>query len=82
MAAQFFQFFLGTPRRLLSTLAGLAILFGLFFPEIVGNAIRALLTAVFCAVAPFIQPVLVLMVVIIGLGVILRGVWRPRGGGR
>lgn len=73
------RFFVGTPRRFLTTAGVLVIIFGLFEPQVVGDAVRNLLTALFNAVMPFVQPVLILGFIILGLGVMIRNVWRKGG---
>jgi hypothetical protein len=77
-----FSFFAGTPQRFLGTVAGLAALYGLFNPDGVGQAVHALLQVLLLAIAPFMEPLLTLGVIIIGFSIALRGLWRrPRGGG-
>jgi hypothetical protein len=76
------RFFFGTPQRFLGTLAGLAATYGLFQPDAVGSAIQALLQAVLMAIAPFLEPLMTLAVIVLGFGIAFRGVFRrPRGGG-
>ncbi|MGH7175468.1 MAG: hypothetical protein ACREGR_03875 [Minisyncoccia bacterium] len=70
------RFFIGTPRRFLATCGGLIVIFGLIAPQAMGEAVRALLVALAQAVAPFIQPLLTLGIIFIGLGFALRGVWK------
>jgi len=82
MNNQWFLFFLGTPRRFLATLAGCGFLFGLVFPEILGNALHALLENVLRAVGPFVEPIMVLCIMAIGFGIMLRAVFPRRGGRR
>jgi len=77
-----FRFFLGTPRRFLTTAGGAAIIFGFFRPDLVAGAVSGLLTALMGAIAPLIQPIMTLMIVFIGLGVILRSVWPRKKGGK
>jgi len=78
---QWFRFFLGTPQRFLATLGALTVIYGLIFPQVVGRAVSNLLTELFGAVAPFVQPVLTLMVVLIGVGIMVRKVWHSGGKG-
>ena len=77
--AAWFRFFLGTPRRFLLTFLGLATIYGLFRPELVASAVGNLLAALINVLTPFVQPVLALGVAFIGLGIILRLVWRKGG---
>jgi hypothetical protein len=69
------QFFVGTPQRLLSTVAGMAMVYGYFYPQVVADHIHSLLVALFTVIEPLIQPVLTLMLVTLGLGVLVRRVW-------
>jgi len=72
------RFFVGSPQRFLITLAGLAFIFGLFRPDLIQQAIYNLFNAVLAAVMPFVAPLLTLGIVCVGLGLILRGVWRRK----
>ncbi|MCX6786370.1 MAG: hypothetical protein NTU85_00920 [Candidatus Kaiserbacteria bacterium] len=69
------RFFLGTPRRLLATLGGFTFFYGLAFPQKLGAALNEL----FYALEPLFKAALLLGVVFIGLGVMLKGVWRKGG---
>ncbi len=73
---QWIRFFIGTPQRFLGTLGGLTVMFGLFFPRVVGSAVHDLIAALMEAIAPFVQPLLTLGVICLGLGILLRAVFR------
>ena len=74
------RFFVGTPQRLLLTLGGLTLIFGLFNPEMFGRAVNRLLTNLLIAVAPLEQPLLTLAIIMFAIWVIWRGTFgRPRG---
>lgn len=75
-------FFLGTPQRFLTTVCGITLILGLFNPDKVERALYGLLQAISNAIAPFIEPVLTLAFMAIGIGLILRSVWRKGGGGK
>ena len=79
-----FSFFLGTPRRFLSTLAVVGLVFGIFFPEIAVGGLKTLVFGVWNEVlAPLVQTVFpfvaTVAVMYLGFRMILRGV---SGGGR
>jgi hypothetical protein len=77
---QWIRFFVGTPQRLLMTLGGLIVAYGLVNPVGVGQAVNALLMQLALAIAPFVQPLLTLGVVCIGFGIVWRGVFPKKGG--
>ena len=69
------RFFVGTPRRFLATMVVPMMIFAYFRPDIIQTSLHNLLEALLLAVAPFVEPLMVLAVVCIGLGMMLRGVW-------
>jgi hypothetical protein len=74
------NFFFGTPKRFLWTLAGFMVLFGLFFPQVIGSAVHNLLNALLLAITPFVKPVLTLGIIFLALGIMLRAVWPKKKG--
>jgi len=66
------RFFIGTPKRFLASLVGAGFVFGLFRPDLIQQAVYDLFQAVLTAITPFIEPLLTLGIVFIGLGIILR----------
>ena len=74
----YLRFFFGTPQRFLCTLGGVAVVFGLLFPRELGAALNDLLVALM----PLVQAVMVLMVVLIGLGIMVKKSWGNNKGGK
>lgn len=73
---QWVRFFIGTPRRLLATMVVPLMVFAYFRPDIIQTSLFNLLSAVLNGITPFLQPLLTLAIVFIGLGIMLRAVWR------
>lgn len=64
----YFRFFLGTPRRLLTTLVGLGLVIVMISPGILETAANRLVVAMM----PLLAPVLTIIIVLAGVRMILR----------
>ena len=66
---QWFRYFLGTPRRFLTTLAGIGLITVMINPGILTTAVENLVAALM----PLLGPALAVVIVFAGLRMILRG---------
>ena len=60
----FFDFFFGTPRRFLGTMACLFLIFAMFFPFLAMQMLNNALIAVIGAVDPLIGPLLAIAIAV------------------
>ncbi len=65
---QWFGFFVGTPKRLLTTITVIALACATVRPDVVQTALNNLMTAIFAALTPFLGPALQLAL-IAGVGI-------------
>lgn len=73
---RYVTYFMGTPERLLRSMVACLVVFGLVRPEVIGHAVQNLLSALLTAIAPSVEPVLTLAIVIAGMGIIVKKAWR------
>lgn len=64
-----FRFFLGTPRRFLTTFAGIGLIVVMINPGILETAVNRFVAALM----PLLAPALAIVIVFAGLRMILRG---------
>ncbi len=64
-----FRFFFGTPRRFLTTLAGVGLIVVMINPGILQTAVNQFIAALM----PLLGPALAIVIVFAGLRMILRG---------
>lgn len=72
---KFLGAFLGTPKRALWTIVGIAMIVGFFRPDLIERGLIALLNAVINALNPFIVPLFALAIMALGFRILLRGVF-------
>lgn len=63
------KFFIGTPKRFLSTLIGISLVVVMIHPQILYDAVNHFLAAI----SPLLGPALTILIVLTGIKIILKG---------
>ncbi|PKM91496.1 hypothetical protein CVU82_02775 [Candidatus Falkowbacteria bacterium HGW-Falkowbacteria-1] len=69
----YFNFFFGTPRRLLFSLVAVGVILAIIFPDALGAGLSRLSYSILDAVGPLIGMILAVLIVLAGLKIIFGG---------
>lgn len=74
--SDFFRIFVGTPRRFLFTIVGLAAIYCVFNPGWLAGLLQRLLHEILVAVNPLLSPLFQLAIVVFAIAFIFRAAFR------